>query len=212
MFRFVLALTMSLRTAGKLPSLDITTATSAALHPPKPKTLPSTFQTALAPLPGAADLRERACSLSQRRHTLIQVQLAAAQFNTNLHVARESQDSLSRVWDDYVMACSEARRLDDAAGRKRNGVARQLDKLSMYLAHVTSRRHSQPTSTPRAVGPPSLRASEHRKFEVLWRKAAGASSGPPDSTRTAGFQRRRGVGAVSIVPTLRAPAMPACRE
>ena len=175
---------------------------SIVAHPPLLSKVPATkvvpistqeqkiekYKTPTVSLPGGQDLRARANSIANRRHTLIQYQLAAAKFNTSLrHTRREGymekqepeQESLDFAWDEYVKAVasrrhSEASRTNKKAGR---GLGRQLEALRMYME---SRRSSQA-----AVNAPNLRQSELQKFEVLQQTVQQSVVGSRPSPRGA---------------------------
>lgn len=132
------------------------------------------YETHLSTIPGAADLRERASSIFERRHTTIQVQLAAAHINTSIIRGRggshahpmKGGSSPDLVWDDYVKIVAERRRLVDASTRKKKSFAKQMDKFAMYVdTYALSRRASCIPHKPK------LTLSEVQTFEIL-RKAA----------------------------------------
>ena len=212
--------------APRLPGLPLV-APPPPLQPSKrPSQTLRSYNTPLASLPGGVDLRERACSISLRRHTIIQVQLAAAHINTSVKRstdARETHESLTRVWEDYVKTCADKRRLTDSKGRKKVALSKQLDKLGAYLRGnepVIARRNSL---LPPARPPPSLRQSEVRKFEVLRKTArpappAGAAIAPAPANNTAtppqaaGLHRRRGGVSAAAVSSMLAKRLSDCEE
>ena len=129
----------------------------------------SKFESAVVRLPGATDLRARACSLVNRRHTLIQWQLTAARFNTSLQLAHRGDhhgDDMDVVWDEYVKAAAEKRRCADSSRPGRRGLAKQLDQLSTYMEAYGTRRSSLAAQRRHDVHQ-NLRGSQLRQFEVL---------------------------------------------
>ena len=147
------------------------------------------YKTPTVSLPGGQDLRARANSIANRRHTLIQYQLAAAKFNTSLrHTRREGymekqepeQESLDFAWDEYVKAVasrrhSEASRTNKKAGR---GLGRQLEALRMYME---SRRSSQaavnkPRCGVRRAGGPLREHAPALRLSLFYRNCSGTVS------------------------------------
>ena len=126
--------------------------------------------------PGAGpDLRDLASQQADRRHTLIQLELAAAHFNTRMVAGRHADQpaspefSTANAWDEYVTSESHKRA---TVKKGRRSLKTQLEALSMYMERRSSlRRGNAGLSGPLK----DLRTSELHRFEVLRREVSGAT-------------------------------------
>lgn len=135
------------------------------------------FTTHVAPVAGSIELRDLARSQADRRHTVIQLELAAAHFETR-QVAGQSEIDMpakAKVWDEFIT--------DEVLKRKKKGrrnVKTQLEALGMYLERRSSvRRGAAPLPAPLK----DLRTSELHRFEIL-RKQVGPNSPREQDSRS----------------------------
>ena len=132
-----------------------------------------TFTTHIAPVAGSANLRALARKQADRRHTVIQLELAAAHFETRMLAGQSEPEGVelpakAKVWDEFIT--------DESLKRKKKGrrtVKQQLEALSMYLERRNSLRRGAPLTGPLK----DLRTSELHRFEIL-RKQVGAPASP----------------------------------
>ena len=118
--------------------------------------------------PGAtADLRDLASQQADRRHTLIQLELAAAHFETRMTAGQgaDPEFSAASAWDEYVTSEAHKR---STVKKSRRSLKTQLEALSQYMDMRGSLRRGAQTSSPLK----DLRSSELRKFEVLRKQVA----------------------------------------
>lgn len=130
------------------------------------------FTTHEAPVPGSTELRDLARSQADRRHTVIQLELAAAHFETR-QVAGQSEIDMpakAKVWDEFITGEANRRK---KKGRK--NVKQQLEALGMYLERRGSTRR---TAGPLPTQLKELRTSELHRFEVLRKQVAPAHPSP----------------------------------
>jgi hypothetical protein len=161
--------------------------------------------THLAPGGGGDELRALANDHADRRHTVIQLELAAAHFETRRRgmVGMPSEPS---VWDEFITAESHKLRM---AQKRRRSLRTQLDALSMYMDRGSMlKRGAKPAVLK------DLRTSDLQRFEVLRKQLGRPSPRPaavtfssetvphisPRSVMPGSMQRRKSV--VSALPPL----------
>ena len=107
------------------------------------------YDSAPCRVPGTSEnLRERALSLANRRHTVIQCQLTAARFNSSLNTYSHRTAEQS-IWDEYVKVVSCKRDTDGA--QKRHGLEKDLEQLSMRIETACPTRRSDADTNSKPV-------------------------------------------------------------
>lgn len=184
------------RSTVKLPAID-----SASVSSERSSSISSgpELKYESHPAPGTTgDLRKLAIESADRRHTVIQLQLAAAHFETKLVSGQNRSDepefSKANAWDEFVTAEAKKRA---SVKKGRRSLKTQLDALSVYMDRRTSLRRGAPM-------PPILsdmRSSELHRFEILRKQVAPSPRVIADSS-----PRWRGLPGASLVPRRRSIA------
>ena len=128
--------------------------------------------------PEGTGVRALAEEQLNRRHTLIQLELAAAAFRTRLRRTSTQggsgvayvKESTARAWDEYVTTESHKREVK----KNRKGLKQQLETLSAFMDRRRSsvmRRTSTAKAAPTPEALQDLRGSELSRFEVLRKDA-----------------------------------------